>query len=145
MQRQHNIESGAADRISTRCDHPTMRIDDLLCNREAEACSSMFAAARCIRAIEGREDCGPVNGTVGTDHGTGTLAFLTGSAIRGGRVITDWPGLSLKALHEGRDLKRTTDVRAVAKGIATDLFGVSAQVLARDVFQTQMQCDRSVA
>lgn len=75
-----------------------------------------------------------VNGTVGTDHGTGTVAFLVGGAIRGGRVITDWPGLSARALHEGRDLKPTTDVRAVAKGIATDLFGVSAQVLARDVF-----------
>ena len=75
-----------------------------------------------------------VNGTIGTDHGTGTVAFLVGGAIRGGRVIADWPGLSAKALHEGRDLKPTTDVRAVAKGIATDLFGVSAQVLARDVF-----------
>ena len=42
--------------------------------------------------------------------------------------------MSARALHEGRDLKPTTDVRAVAKGIATDLFGVSAQVLARDVF-----------
>ncbi|MGH1571059.1 DUF1501 domain-containing protein [Methylobacterium sp. P31] len=75
-----------------------------------------------------------VNGTVGTDHGTGTVALLVGGATRGGRVITDWPGLSIKALHEGRDLKPTTDVRAVAKGIAADLFGVSAQVLARDVF-----------
>ena len=34
-----------------------------------------------------------INGTDGTDHGTGTVAFLTGGALRGGRVVADWPGL----------------------------------------------------
>ena len=34
-----------------------------------------------------------INGTIGTDHGTGTVAFLAGGAIKGGRVIADWPGL----------------------------------------------------
>ena len=32
-----------------------------------------------------------VNGTQGTDHGTGTVMFLAGGAVRGGRVIADWP------------------------------------------------------
>lgn len=75
-----------------------------------------------------------VNGTTGTDHGTGTVAFLAGGAVNGGRVIADWPGLKPEHLHEGRDLKPTTDLRAVAKGVAADLFGVSATVLGRDVF-----------
>ena len=35
-----------------------------------------------------------VNGTVGTDHGTGTVAFLAGGAIRGGRVIRTGQGSS---------------------------------------------------
>jgi uncharacterized protein (DUF1501 family) len=34
-----------------------------------------------------------MNGTNGTDHGTGTVAFVLGGAVRGGRVIADWPGL----------------------------------------------------
>jgi len=75
-----------------------------------------------------------VNGTTGTDHGTATAAFLAGGAIRGGRVIADWPGLKPAQLHEGRDLKPTTDLRAVAKGVLADLFGVSAAALGRDVF-----------
>lgn len=75
-----------------------------------------------------------VNGTTGTDHGTGTVAFLVGGAVKGGRVLADWPGLRLENLHEGRDLRPTTDLRAVAKGVMADLFGVSASVLGRDVF-----------
>ena len=34
-----------------------------------------------------------INGTKGTDHGTGTIALLAGGAVKGGRVIADWPGL----------------------------------------------------
>jgi uncharacterized protein (DUF1501 family) len=75
-----------------------------------------------------------VNGTVGTDHGTGTAAFLVGGAVKGGRVIADWPGLSTAALYEGRDLKPTTDLRSVLKGLLVDQFGLSATVLAKDVF-----------
>ncbi|MBB3769688.1 uncharacterized protein (DUF1501 family) [Angulomicrobium tetraedrale] len=75
-----------------------------------------------------------INGTQGTDHGTGTVVLLAGGAIRGGRVIADWPGLSEAALLEGRDLRPTVDVRAIAKGLLADLFGAPAGYLARDVF-----------
>ncbi|KAA2236323.1 DUF1501 domain-containing protein [Salinarimonas soli] len=75
-----------------------------------------------------------VNGTVGTDHGTGTVAFLVGGAVRGGRVLADWPGLSPAALHEGRDLRPTLDLRAVLGGVLADLYGVSPATLAREVF-----------
>ncbi|WP_248309653.1 DUF1501 domain-containing protein [Bosea sp. Tri-44] len=75
-----------------------------------------------------------VNGTVGTDHGTGTVAFLIGGAVRGKRMIADWPGLKPEQLHEQRDLKPTTDIRAVAKGVVADLFGLSGPVLAERVF-----------
>ncbi|PZR96985.1 MAG: hypothetical protein DI537_00690 [Stutzerimonas stutzeri] len=75
-----------------------------------------------------------VNGTVGTDHGTGTVAFLVGGAVRGRRMIVDWPGLKPEQLHEQRDLKPTTDIRAVAKGVVADLFGLSGPVLAEKVF-----------
>jgi len=75
-----------------------------------------------------------INGTVGTDHGTGTVAFLAGGALAGGRVVADWPGLKVADLYEGRDLKPTTDLRAVLKGVLAEHLGLSADVLARAVF-----------
>ncbi len=57
-----------------------------------------------------------VNGTGGTDHGTASVAMLMGGAVRGGRVVADWPGLADTALYEGRDLKATGDVNAVIAG-----------------------------
>jgi uncharacterized protein (DUF1501 family) len=75
-----------------------------------------------------------INGTEGTDHGTGTVALLAGGAIAGGRVIADWPGLKDANLHEGRDLKPTTDVRAVLKGVLKDHLGLSDRALASVVF-----------
>ena len=75
-----------------------------------------------------------INGTTGTDHGTATVAFLVGGAVKGGRVIADWPGLKDAQLHEGRDLKPTTDLRAVLKGLLADQIGLSAPVLGEKVF-----------
>ena len=75
-----------------------------------------------------------INGTVGTDHGTGTVAFLAGGALAGGRVVADWPGLKTADLYEARDLKPTTDLRAVLKGVLAEHLGLSADVLARSVF-----------
>ncbi len=75
-----------------------------------------------------------INGTTGTDHGTATVAFLVGGAVKGGRVIADWPGLKDTQLYEGRDLRPTTDLRAVLKGLLVDQFGLSAAVLGEKVF-----------
>ncbi len=74
------------------------------------------------------------NGAGGTDHGAGAAAFLTGGAVAGGRVLADWPGLSRSALHEGRDLRPTTDLRAVFKGVLGDHLRVASSALERDVF-----------
>ncbi len=60
-----------------------------------------------------------INGTMGSDHGTGGTAFALGGAVKGGRVITDWPGLAKAQRYEGRDLRITTDLRAVMKGVLT--------------------------
>lgn len=75
-----------------------------------------------------------INGTVGTDHGTGSVAFLAGGAVAGGRVIADWPSLALANLYEGRDLRPTVDLRAVMKGVMADHLGLGAGVLALSVF-----------
>lgn len=58
-----------------------------------------------------------INGTAGTDHGTGGAAFILGGAVAGGRVLADWPGLKDADLLDGRDLRPTTDLRAVAMGV----------------------------
>ncbi len=75
-----------------------------------------------------------INGTVGTDHGTGTVAFLAGGALKGGMVMADWPGLARNKLYEARDLMPTTDLRAVLKGVLATQWGLSADVLSRVVF-----------
>jgi uncharacterized protein (DUF1501 family) len=75
-----------------------------------------------------------VNGTRGTDHGTAGCAFLAGGAVNGGRVVADWPGLAERDLHEGRDLRATTDLRGVFKGVLSACFGLSEAALERAVF-----------
>ena len=74
-----------------------------------------------------------INGSRGTDHGTGTVAFLAGGAVaKGPPVLGEWPGLA--RLHEDRDLAPTTDLRAVIKGVLGEHMGVSARALEGAVF-----------
>jgi uncharacterized protein (DUF1501 family) len=75
-----------------------------------------------------------INGTEGTDHGTATVALLVGGALKGGRVIADWPGLKSTDLYENRDLKPTTDLRAVLKGVLKDHLRADDRTLAQNVF-----------
>jgi uncharacterized protein (DUF1501 family) len=75
-----------------------------------------------------------VNGTRGTDHGTGAAAFLLGGAVRGGRVVADWPGLSARALYQGRDLQPTLDLRSVLKGVLQEHLLVPSKDLESSVF-----------
>lgn len=73
------------------------------------------------------------NGSNGTDHGTAGLAMVMGGRVKGGRVISDWPGLSENKLYEQRDLMPTTDLRSVSKAILTEHFGLSRQEITREV------------
>jgi uncharacterized protein (DUF1501 family) len=70
-----------------------------------------------------------VNGTGGTDHGTASVAFVTGGAVAGGRVAGTWPGLSDGQLFENRDLAPTTDARALAMALLVDHLGVPAAAM----------------
>jgi uncharacterized protein (DUF1501 family) len=70
-----------------------------------------------------------MNGTLGTDHGTATVAFVLGGAVAGGRVAGDWPGLAPSRLFENRDLHPTADVRSVAKGLLAQHLGLDAAAL----------------
>ncbi|HSI59037.1 MAG TPA: DUF1501 domain-containing protein [Ideonella sp.] len=75
-----------------------------------------------------------INGTNGSDHGTGGAAFVLGGAVKGGKVYADWPGLAKKDRYEGRDLRITTDLRGVFKGLLADHLQVAGAALNRDVF-----------
>jgi len=75
-----------------------------------------------------------VNGTNGTDHGTGGAMVMAGGAIRGGRVYGEWPGLSEAELYRRRDLMPTGDVRASAAWLMRGLVGLDRATLEGLVF-----------
>ena len=64
------------------------------------------------------------NGNRGTDHGHGSVSFVLGGTVRGGRVHGRWPGLDAGSLHEGRDLPVTTDFRDLLGEILARHLGV---------------------
>ena len=66
------------------------------------------------------------NGTGGTDHGTAGAGFVIGPNVRKSAVVTDWPGLSERALYEGRDLRPTLDTRTVLKGVVAGVFDLTS-------------------
>ena len=71
-----------------------------------------------------------VNGTRGTDHGTGTVAFIAGGRVAGGRVLANWPGLSSGNLLDNRDLQPTADLRCLAKGLLIQHLGLPPAAMA---------------
>ena len=75
-----------------------------------------------------------MNGTRGTDHGVGGTAFLLGGAVRGGQVVSDWPGLGPEQLLDGRDLRSTIDQRSVFKAVLGQHLGVPQDLLDKTVF-----------
>ena len=75
-----------------------------------------------------------INGTGGTDHGTGGAMFLAGGALRGGRVAGQWPGIGRGELYQDRDLHATTDLRGVFKGVLAMHLRVNESALETRVF-----------
>ncbi len=75
-----------------------------------------------------------VNGTGGTDHGTASLAMLLGGAVQGGRVITDWPGLSPGALYQNRDLRPTQGLNFILASAAAQCFRLDPTRTALSLF-----------
>lgn len=75
-----------------------------------------------------------INGTGGTDHGTGSAAMLIGGRVKGGRVVADWPGLSAAALYEGRDLRPTTALDGFIGGAVAGHFGLDPARLMPMIF-----------
>ena len=53
------------------------------------------------------------NASQGTDHGHGNAMFVMGGQVRGGRVLTQWPGLADGQLYQNQDLQVTIDYRDI--------------------------------
>ena len=88
-------------------------------------------AKTCVLVITEFGRTARINGTRGTDHGTATVAFLAGGAVQGGRVLATWPGLKERQLFQNRDLAPTADIRALAKGVLAEQFGLGRAALGR--------------
>lgn len=63
------------------------------------------------------------NGTLGTDHGYGNMMFVMGRSINGGRVLTNWPGISPNQPATSVDLGVTIDYRDVLAEIVQGRLG----------------------
>jgi uncharacterized protein (DUF1501 family) len=74
------------------------------------------------------------NGTGGTDHGTGSVAMIIGGAVKGGRVVADWPGLAPSSLYESRDLKPTSALDSLIAGVAGESLGLDPAHVGRTLF-----------
>ncbi|MBD0413212.1 DUF1501 domain-containing protein [Oryzicola mucosus] len=75
-----------------------------------------------------------VNGTGGTDHGTASSAMVLGGAVKGGRILADWPGLAQGSLYEGRDLAPTLDLDALIAAVAAESLGLDTDLAMRTLF-----------
>lgn len=74
------------------------------------------------------------NGTGGTDHGTGSAAMMVGGAVRGGRILADWPGLAPAHLLEGRDLKPTLALDSLIAATCAEAFKLDPDRTVRTLF-----------
>lgn len=63
------------------------------------------------------------NNNRGTDHGHGSVMFVLGGSVNGGKVYANWPGLGANQLYDGADLAITTDYRTVLSEILTKRAG----------------------
>jgi uncharacterized protein (DUF1501 family) len=71
------------------------------------------------------------NGDRGTDHGHGSVYWVLGGAVRGGRVVGEQLAVSRQNLLQDRDFPVLNDYRAVLGGLFTTLWGMDASQVDR--------------
>jgi uncharacterized protein (DUF1501 family) len=65
------------------------------------------------------------NGTHGTDHGHGSVAWVLGGALRGGRIAGEQVAVERATLFQDRDFPVLNDYRDVLSGLFRRLYGLS--------------------
>ena len=71
------------------------------------------------------------NGNRGTDHGHGTVYWVLGGSIRGGRVVGEQTRLEPGTLFQDRDYPVLNEYRTVFGGLFVRMYGLSAGQLDR--------------
>jgi uncharacterized protein (DUF1501 family) len=66
------------------------------------------------------------NGNKGTDHGHGSVHWLLGGSINGGRIAGDQTRVAKASLFQDRDYPVLNEYRAVLGGLFSTLWGLSA-------------------
>jgi uncharacterized protein (DUF1501 family) len=75
------------------------------------------------------------NGSKGTDHGHGSVYWVLGGAVRGGRIAGPQVKVAQATLFQNRDYPVLTDYRELFAGLFTGLYGLDANQV-RQVFPT---------
>ncbi|MGY2485296.1 DUF1501 domain-containing protein [Cupriavidus sp. CP313] len=71
------------------------------------------------------------NGTRGTDHGHGTVYWVAGGAVRGGRITGEQVAVEQATLNQDRDWPVRNEYRAVLGGVFRRLYGLDETRLAQ--------------
>ena len=70
------------------------------------------------------------NGDKGTDHGHGSVYWVMGGGVRGGRIAGPQVRIAAETLNQNRDLPVLTDYRGLIGGIVQRQFGLGSDRLA---------------
>ncbi len=71
------------------------------------------------------------NGTHGTDHGHGSVHWVLGGAVRGGRFVGDQVDVAPNTLNQNRDFPVLTEYRGMLSGIFRRMYGLDNTRIAR--------------
>ena len=123
-----DTHAGQVGQLNTRLSYLDAVLDGLNTGLGAEWSNTVVVAATEF----GRT--ARVNGTGGTDHGTGSTALVLGGGLKKGGIIGDWPTLKQEALFENRDVRPSLDMRGLFKGVLADHMGVDRKALETTVF-----------
>jgi uncharacterized protein (DUF1501 family) len=69
------------------------------------------------------------NGARGTDHGHGSVYWIMGGAVRGGRLAGPQTTVTAATLNQNRDYPVLTDYRALIGGIVQRIYGLNGERL----------------